>query len=109
MKDFGLHGLGTAESTAGGKSRVVIARSERLRAGSGTLDSDRLLAVLDRSVQSFFDRDNAIEAWRMIVRIRAATGDASGARAALAEALRANASNELLLSLREQLEGSNPH
>jgi cytochrome c-type biogenesis protein CcmH/NrfG len=41
-----------------------------------------------------------VEAWTMIVRILAATGDQDGARAALDDALAANPSSEVLQSLR---------
>ena len=50
------------------KSKVVVARDSLLR-GSGTaVDSRRMLSLLDRATQVLFDRDNAIEAWRMLVR-----------------------------------------
>ena len=32
------------------------------------MDSVRLLKLLDRSVQAFYDRDNASEAWRLVAR-----------------------------------------
>ncbi len=50
------------------KSRVVVGRDPRLGKAASSLDSDRLLALLDRSVQSLFDRDNPLEAWRQVVR-----------------------------------------
>jgi len=40
-----------------------------------------------------------LEAWSMIVRILAATGNAAGARSALADALAANPSSEALQAL----------
>lgn len=50
------------------KSRVVIARDERLRGAGSTVDSQRMLGLLDRAMQSLFDRDRPIEAWRKLVR-----------------------------------------
>ena len=46
-----------------------------------------------------------VEAWTMIARILAATGDLSGARAALDDALEANPSIEVLQSLFGELSG----
>jgi uncharacterized protein (DUF362 family) len=46
------------------KSTVVIARDPSLRPG----DSAQLLKLLDRSVQSLYERDSAAEAWRQIAR-----------------------------------------
>ena len=45
-------------------SKVVIARDESLPG----LDSARVLKLLDRAVQSFFARDNPVEAWKLIAR-----------------------------------------
>jgi uncharacterized protein (DUF362 family) len=57
--------LGTAPQA---KSRVVAARDPGL-GGSGTsVDSGRLLKLLDRAVQSFFQCDTPAEAWKKIVR-----------------------------------------
>lgn len=56
--------LGPAE----GKSRVVIARDPSLRASGAAPDSKRVLRLLDRAVQAFFDRDSPLEAWRQVVR-----------------------------------------
>jgi predicted CXXCH cytochrome family protein len=47
-----------------------------------------------------------IEAWTMIVRLRAASGDLQGARTALDEALAVNPSDERLLALDRQLGGA---
>ena len=44
-----------------------------------------------------------VDAWVMVVRIRAATGDVPGARVAVAEGLAANPDNPLLLGLRAEL------
>ena len=53
------------------KSKVVLARDALLRGTGSTpgssVDSGRMLALLDRSMQALFDRDRPIEAWRMLV------------------------------------------
>jgi uncharacterized protein (DUF362 family) len=51
-----------------GKSRVVIARDPSLRAAGAAPDSRRVLNLLDRSIQAFFDRDSSVEAWKRVVR-----------------------------------------
>ena len=55
-------------SKANNKSRVVISRDERLQSQQGSVDSDRLLSVLDSTIQSLCDRDNPLEAWKKIVK-----------------------------------------
>jgi uncharacterized protein (DUF362 family) len=54
------------------KSKVVVARDGLLRGTGSTpgssVDSGRMLALLDRAMQALFDRDRSIEAWRMLVR-----------------------------------------
>ena len=50
------------------KSKVVIARDELLRGTGSTVDSRRMLSLLDRAMQTLFDRDHAIEAWSKLVR-----------------------------------------
>ena len=50
------------------KSKVVIARDELLRGTGSTVDSRRMLALLDRAMQTLFDRDHANEAWSRLVR-----------------------------------------
>lgn len=57
-----------AQSSAPGKSKVVVARDAMLR-GSGTkVESGRALGLLDRGMQAFFDTDKLVEAWRKVVR-----------------------------------------
>ena len=51
-----------------GKSRVVIARDPLLRQSGAGLDSSRLLKLLDRALQSFYDRDSPLEAWKRLAR-----------------------------------------
>ena len=58
----------SAGTAPDGKSKVVIARDEKLRTSGAGLDADRLLKMLDRSMQTFFDRDDPVEAWRQVVR-----------------------------------------
>ena len=50
------------------KSRVVISRDAMLRTAGTTVDSRRMLRLLDRAMQALFDRDNPIEAWKKLVR-----------------------------------------
>ena len=67
-----LGGPRTAKDNCGGaprgKSRVVIARDPTLRGAGTSIDSGRLLRMLDRAVQSFYGCDSATEAWRRVVR-----------------------------------------
>jgi uncharacterized protein (DUF362 family) len=53
---------------AAGKSRVVVARDEQLRGIGATVDSNRVLALLDRAMQALYGRDHPAEAWRNLVR-----------------------------------------
>jgi len=50
------------------QSRLVIARDAMLRGGGAGINSGRLQNLLDRAMQSFFDRDTPVEAWRQLVR-----------------------------------------
>jgi uncharacterized protein (DUF362 family) len=56
------------EGAALAKSRVVIARDAMLRGTGTTVDSRRMLTLLDRAMQAFFDRDNPNETWKKLVR-----------------------------------------
>jgi len=56
------------EGAALAKSRVVIAHDAMLRGAGTTVDSRRMLGLLDRAMQALFDRDNPIEPWRKLVR-----------------------------------------
>ena len=60
--------LTAAQQAAPAKSKVVIARDDLLRGTGSTVDSRRMLALLDRAMQTLFDRDHAIEAWSRLVR-----------------------------------------
>jgi uncharacterized protein (DUF362 family) len=50
------------------KSRVVVARDAMLRGTGATVDSRRMEGLLDRAMQTLFDRDRPIEAWKKLVR-----------------------------------------
>jgi uncharacterized protein (DUF362 family) len=50
------------------KSRVVIAREPAVRGAGGTLDSSRVLRLLDRAMQSFYTSDVPLEAWKKVAR-----------------------------------------
>jgi len=56
------------EGAALAKSRVVIARDATLRGAGTTVDSHRMLTLLDRAMQALFDRDNQIETWKRLIR-----------------------------------------
>ncbi len=57
-----------AEEAVPSKSRVVVARDPQLRGAGTAVDSSRIAALLDRSMQALFDRDHPLEAWKMLVR-----------------------------------------
>ena len=50
------------------RSRVVIARDEKIRSAGTGFDSAPLARLLDRALQASFDCDSPIEAWRKVVR-----------------------------------------
>jgi uncharacterized protein (DUF362 family) len=60
--------LASAQQAASAKSRVVIARDDLLRGTGSTVDSRRMLGLLDRAMQTLCDRDHAVEAWSKLVR-----------------------------------------
>jgi uncharacterized protein (DUF362 family) len=60
--------LEAAEQGAAGKSRVVIARDPQLRGAGTTVDSNRILNLLDRAMQSLFNLDHPAEPWKKLVR-----------------------------------------
>ncbi|MGP8260446.1 MAG: DUF362 domain-containing protein [Acidobacteriaceae bacterium] len=55
------------KSAAPAKSKVVIVRDDLLRGTGPTVDSRRMLTLLDRAMQTLFDRDHASEAWGRLV------------------------------------------
>ncbi len=68
-KGEGPHGDSSFLAPVGNaKSKVVIARDSELRGSGSSVDSKRLLQMLDRAVQSFYDRDSPIEAWQRVLR-----------------------------------------
>jgi uncharacterized protein (DUF362 family) len=69
LRASGTMGLLAAaqQGAALAKSRVVIARDNLLRGTGSTVDSRRMLGLLDRAMQTMFDRDRPIEAWSKLV------------------------------------------
>lgn len=69
LRAAGGTGLLTAEARAATleKSKVVIARDSRLRGTGLTVDSHRMLSLVDRAMQALFDRNDPVEAWRKLV------------------------------------------
>jgi len=51
-----------------GRSRVVIARDARIRSAGTGFDSAPLAQLLDRALQTSFDCDSPLEAWKKVVR-----------------------------------------
>jgi uncharacterized protein (DUF362 family) len=61
--------LEAAERTAfSAKSRVVVARDAMLRGTGSTVDSSRVLSLLDRAMQTLFQLDRPAEPWKKLVR-----------------------------------------
>ncbi len=61
--------LGAPKQTpAIAKSRVVIAHDPMLRGAGATVDSQRVLKLLDRATQALFDVDHEAEPWKKLVR-----------------------------------------
>ncbi|MGD0049281.1 MAG: hypothetical protein ABSE42_19990, partial [Bryobacteraceae bacterium] len=63
-----LAGTFAAGAAAAEKSKVVIARDPALRGAGGSADSSRVLKMLDRAMQSFYDTDSPIDAWKKVAR-----------------------------------------
>jgi uncharacterized protein (DUF362 family) len=55
-------------SAAAGKSKVVISRDAKLQVQKSGVDSARLLNILDRAMQTAYDCDTPLEAWKKVVR-----------------------------------------
>jgi uncharacterized protein (DUF362 family) len=53
---------------AAAKSRVVVAHDERLRGTGSTVDSQRMLALVDRGLQALCGCEDPLGAWRKLVR-----------------------------------------
>lgn len=60
--------LEAAEQGVPGKSKVVIARDAMLRGTGTAVDSHRMLNLLDRTMQTLFDRDHPSDPWKRLVR-----------------------------------------
>jgi uncharacterized protein (DUF362 family) len=56
-----------AQSPAVAKSRVVVARDAKLRAGGSKVDSGRVLSLLDRGMQTLYGVDSPQQAWKNLV------------------------------------------
>jgi uncharacterized protein (DUF362 family) len=56
-----------ARSVVSTKSKVVIARDAALRGTGTTVDSNRILNLLDRAMQSLYELDHPAEAWKKVV------------------------------------------
>ena len=65
---LGLAGAVAAQVKTAEKPRVVVARDPQLRPQGGAIDSARLLKVLDRAMQSVWNSDTPIEAWKQVAR-----------------------------------------
>lgn len=56
-----------AHSQSEKKSRVVIAREPLLQPVQNQIDTEQLIKLLDSGMQTYFDKDNILEAWAKIV------------------------------------------
>ena len=63
-----LAGALSARAAVPAKSKVVIARDSMVRPPGSSLDSNRLLQLLDRAVRSVYDADSPSAAWKKIAR-----------------------------------------
>jgi uncharacterized protein (DUF362 family) len=67
--------LGSARKTSGDplsippneKSKVAVGRDPLLRGNGTSLDSGRLLKVLDRCIQTIYDSDSPQQAWKRVI------------------------------------------
>ena len=64
----GIAGALAAKHGAAEKSKVAIARDPALRGTGGSPDSGRVLKLLDRAMQSFYESDSPVDAWKKVVR-----------------------------------------
>jgi uncharacterized protein (DUF362 family) len=63
----GLPLLNALEQTAApAKSKVVIARDAMLRGSGTTVDSSRVLSLLDHALQALFDLDHPLDPWKKL-------------------------------------------
>ncbi|MGA2989658.1 MAG: DUF362 domain-containing protein [Candidatus Korobacteraceae bacterium] len=57
-----------ARAPVAGNSKVVIARDALLRGHGSAVDDSRMLGLLDRAVQSYFDADRPVDGWKRLLR-----------------------------------------
>jgi len=50
------------------ESKVILARDPLLRGAGSSPDSDRLMKMLDRAMQSLYTADSPVDAWKKVVR-----------------------------------------
>jgi uncharacterized protein (DUF362 family) len=50
------------------KSRIVIAQDPLLQSQQHQINTDRLIKLLDSGIQTYFDNDNHLDAWKKIAR-----------------------------------------
>jgi uncharacterized protein (DUF362 family) len=58
----------SVRAAATDRSTIVLARDSRLRPSGSSMDQGRLADLLDRAMKMFFDRDDPVEPWKMVVR-----------------------------------------
>jgi uncharacterized protein (DUF362 family) len=88
-------GSSTGESAVGGKSKLVISRDAKLHPSKASVDSARLLNILDRAMQAVYDCDSPLEAWKKVVRpgetvglkVNCLAGKGNATRAELVDAI----------------------
>ncbi len=84
-----------APLAAGAKSKVVIARDAKLRAGGAGVETASLERLLDNAVRGYFNVDTPVEAWRRVARpgevvglkVNCLAGKGMSTRVALVEAI----------------------
>ena len=64
----GAEPVAARPGAAGAKARVVVARDEMLRGADLKVDSGRMLALLDRAMQTLAGHDHSAEAWKALIR-----------------------------------------
>jgi len=90
------------KSVAPAKSKVVIARDDLLRGAGPTVDSRRMLALLDRAMQTLFERNHATEAWSKLVR----PGDKVGVKVNALGGRELSSNLQLVEAICERLQGA---
>ena len=61
-------GAPAAPLAAEAKSKVVVARDAKLRAGGAGVEAASLARLLDNAVRGYFNVDTPVEAWRRVAR-----------------------------------------